>query len=166
MELTRGDVDQILQLIDRVEFDVIDIEWKGLKLHLSRGQAAVRAPAQDAVTAGPVAKDERHEATLPVTGEDPAAPQAQITDTAVPEGCAGVSAPTMGTFYRAPEPGSDPFVTEGATVQAGDTLGTIEVMKVFSAVTAGTAGTIREIRVEDGALVEYGQLLFVVDPDG
>lgn len=165
MELTRGDVDQILQLIDRVEFDVIDIEWKGLKLHLSRDQAAVRAPAQDAVTAAPGAKDKQQEAALPVTEEEPA-PQAQITDTAVPEGCTGVSAPTMGTFYRAPEPGSDPFVTEGATVQAGDTLGTIEVMKVFSAVTAEIAGTIREIRVEDGALVEYGQLLFVVDPDG
>lgn len=163
MELTRSDVDQILQLIDRADFDVIDIEWKGLKLQLSRGPAAVEAPKQNAPAVAPAAKAGTRAAAA-IVG-DPA-PKVATTGTVVPEGCVGVSAPTMGTFYQAPEPGSDPFVTEGVAVKAGDTLGIIEVMKVFSAISAETAGTIREIRVEDGTLVEYGQVLFVIDPDG
>jgi len=165
MELTRSDVDQILQLIDRADFDVIDIEWKGLKLQLSRGPAAVETPKQNAPAVAPATKADTRAAAAPAIVDDPA-PQIATTDTVVPEGSVGVSAPTMGTFYRAPEPGSDPFVTEGVAVKAGDTLGIIEVMKVFSAISAETAGTIREIRAEDGTLVEYGQVLFVIDPDG
>jgi acetyl-CoA carboxylase biotin carboxyl carrier protein len=168
-ELTRAEVEQLLQLIDRADFDVIDIEWKGLRLHLSRGQAGARpgvAPARampgPAAAPGPAAPAAPSGA--PAGTGHPAAAKA-LRAAAVPDGQVPVAAPTMGTFYRAPEPGAAAFVELGDRVEAGATLGLIEVMKVFSAVIADRAGVVREIRAGDGALVEYGEILVVIEPD-
>ena len=71
----------------------------------------------------------------------------------------------VGTFYATPEPGAPPFVALGDRVDAETTVGLVEVMKVFNAVSSGTAGTIDEICVESGQFVEHGQTLFLVRPD-
>lgn len=73
-------------------------------------------------------------------------------------------APHLATFYRAPKPGEDPYVEVGSRVSADSEVCLLEVMKLFTALRAGVDGTIRRICVEDGALVEGGQVLFLVEP--
>jgi acetyl-CoA carboxylase biotin carboxyl carrier protein len=70
----------------------------------------------------------------------------------------------VGTFYRAPEPGAEPYVKIGARVSPGQTLCIIEAMKIMNELEAEVTGTVREILVEDAQPVEFGQVLFRVEP--
>jgi acetyl-CoA carboxylase biotin carboxyl carrier protein len=74
-----------------------------------------------------------------------------------------VNSPMVGTFYRAPSPGSKSFVEIGQSVSIGDTLCIIEAMKMFNQIEADKAGSIKAILVENGQPVEYGQPLFVIE---
>ncbi|MBU6493705.1 MAG: acetyl-CoA carboxylase biotin carboxyl carrier protein [Burkholderiales bacterium] len=73
-----------------------------------------------------------------------------------------VTSPMVGTFYRAPSPGADPFVQVGDTVKEGQTLCIIEAMKLLNEIEADKAGVVKEILGENGQAVEYGQPLFVI----
>ena len=75
-----------------------------------------------------------------------------------------MTAPMVGTFYRAPAPGEPPFVDVGSPVEAGTQVCILEVMKLMSAVTAGTSGAIAEICRANGEVVGYGDLLFRIRP--
>lgn len=74
-----------------------------------------------------------------------------------------VKAPMVGTFYRAPSPGATPFVDVGQSVKEGDPLCIIEAMKLLNEIEADKSGVIRQILVENGEPVEYGQPLFVIE---
>jgi len=76
-----------------------------------------------------------------------------------------ITAPMIGTFYRAPDPSSPPFVKEGDHVSKGDVLCIIEAMKLMNEVESDVDGTIKEILVENAQPVEYGQKLFAIIPD-
>ena len=80
------------------------------------------------------------------------------------DGAVRVEAPMVGTFYRAPQPGAPPFVQEGDTVAAGQTLCILEAMKLMNEVKAEIEATVRSINVENGDAVEFGQLLFELEP--
>jgi acetyl-CoA carboxylase biotin carboxyl carrier protein len=99
----------------------------------------------------------------PVGGEAPAAAAgAPATPAAAaPQGHV-VTSPMVGTFYRAPSPGADPFVQVGDTVKEGQTICIIEAMKLLNEIESDQSGVIKEILVENGQAVEYGQPLFVV----
>jgi len=73
-----------------------------------------------------------------------------------------VKSPMVGTFYRAPNPGAAPFVEIGQAVKQGEPLCIIEAMKLLNEIEADQSGTIKQILVENGAPVEYGQPLFVI----
>jgi acetyl-CoA carboxylase biotin carboxyl carrier protein len=73
-----------------------------------------------------------------------------------------VTSPMVGTFYRAPSPGADPFVQVGDTVKEGQTICIIEAMKLLNEIESDAAGVIKEILVDNGQAVEYGQPLFVI----
>ena len=74
-----------------------------------------------------------------------------------------LTAPLVGTFYRRPAPEDDPFVVAGDTVQAGDTICIIEAMKVMNEIKAEAPGRVRQALLDDGAVVEYGQPLFIFE---
>jgi len=74
-----------------------------------------------------------------------------------------VKSPMVGTFYRSPSPGAAAFVELGQTVKPGDTLCIIEAMKLLNEIEAEVGGVLKEILVENGQPVEYGQPLFVID---
>lgn len=74
-----------------------------------------------------------------------------------------VRSPMVGTFYRAPSPGSKAFVEEGQSVKAGDTLCIIEAMKILNQIESDHSGTVKRILVENGQPVEYNQPLFLID---
>src|SRR5262249_25183587 len=90
----------------------------------------------------------------PPTKENPGRPPAEITEE------------TPGPFYPKPEPDKPPFVTKGSRVKPETVVGLIEAMKLFTEIPAGVAGVIEEILAENGQAVEYGQVLFRVDPAG
>ena len=81
-------------------------------------------------------------------------------------GLVPVESPMIGVFYRAPEPGAAPFVDVGEAVGAGQTLCLLEAMKLFNELKAETPGIVRAIHVENGEPVEFGQLLFELEPFG
>ena len=77
-----------------------------------------------------------------------------------------VTAPSVGVFWRAPEPSAPPFVEVGQRVEATDPVCIVEVMKLFNHVQAGASGTIRSIEVDNAEMVEHGQTLFLIELDG
>ena len=111
-------------------------------------QASVPAaamPMASAPTAAPAA------AAAPAESSDPAAHPGAVTS------------PMVGTVYMAPEPGAAAFVSTGATVKEGDTLLIIEAMKTMNHIPAPRAGTVKRILVEDGAPVEFGAPLVIIE---
>jgi acetyl-CoA carboxylase biotin carboxyl carrier protein len=74
-----------------------------------------------------------------------------------------LKSPMVGTFYRAPSPGSPPFIEVGQSVTKGQTLCIIEAMKLLNEIESDASGTVKSILVENGQPVEYGQALFVIE---
>jgi acetyl-CoA carboxylase biotin carboxyl carrier protein len=77
-----------------------------------------------------------------------------------------IESPSVGLFWRAPAPGAPPFVEIGASVEAGETVAIVEVMKLMNHVAAPVAGVITAILIENGAPVEFGQTIVVIEPQG
>lgn len=166
MELSEDDVLHILKLIDESKFDYFQLEVGELKITVSKGDpiplsgaspapAAVSAAGSNTAAAAPAKP-----AAAPAPA--PAAPTAkQVT---IPEGMAAITAPLLGTFYVAPEPGAPPFVKVGQQITEDTTVGLIEVMKVFNSVRATVKGTIVELVAQNGQFVEFGQPLYIVKP--
>jgi acetyl-CoA carboxylase biotin carboxyl carrier protein len=77
-----------------------------------------------------------------------------------------IKSPMVGTFYRAPEPGAEPYVKVGSRVAAGQTVCIIEAMKIMNEIEAEVAGVVKEVLAEDAQPVEFGTVLFRVDPNG
>jgi acetyl-CoA carboxylase biotin carboxyl carrier protein len=101
-------------------------------------------------------------AALPAGGPAPSAVATPETQPAAIEGKV-VKSPMVGTFYRSPNPESAPFVEIGQAVKIGDPLCIIEAMKLMNEIESEHAGTVKEILVDNGQPVEYGQPLFVLD---
>ena len=95
----------------------------------------------------------------PVPASEPAKAPAQP---AAPAGTP-LNSPMVGTFYRAPSPGAEPFVKVGDTVKKGQVVCIIEAMKLLNEVQADADGVVREVCVENGQPVEFGQALFILE---
>lgn len=149
------DLRKLKTLIDLVaESDISELEVTEGDGKVRIVKSAPAAPQQMVYAAAPTV------AAAPAAA--PAAPAAPVVDApAVPSGHI-VTAPMVGTFYRAPNPGAAPFVEVGQSVAEGDTLCIIEAMKLLNEIEADKSGIIKEILVENGAPVEYGQPLFVI----
>ena len=150
-----------MKLIENSSFDYLQLEFGDLKLTLSKSgySPAVSAPPEVEQRAAPA------KAEAPRDDSKAAASPSVDRGSAVREGTVPITAPMVGTFYTTPSPGAPPFVGLGDSITQDTTVGLIEVMKVFNAVTAGVSGAIAEICVQNGAFVEYGQPLFLVAPN-
>ncbi len=91
----------------------------------------------------------------------PSAPSAPV----VPTNLIEIKSPMVGTFYRSPEPGADPYVKAGSRVAPGQTLCIIEAMKIMNEIESEVSGRLREVLIEDSQPVEFGQVLFRVEPN-
>ncbi len=164
MELTQDEVLKILDLIEKSNFDYMQLQVGELKLTVSKGSyvpqsGAVSNRPQPAVEAQAAVKEAKPKEKTP-------APKPKAAAKITVAGGVPINAPMVGTFYAAPEPGAPPFVKLGAKIDEETTVGLIEVMKVFNAVQSRVNGIIADVRVQNGQFVEYGQTLFVVKPDG
>ncbi|MDO4723925.1 MAG: acetyl-CoA carboxylase biotin carboxyl carrier protein [Comamonadaceae bacterium] len=153
------DLRKLKTLIDLVsESNVTELEITEAegKVRIVKGGAPVFVPAPVAAAApaltaiAPIASAPQPEAASPAAAA-PAAAGASIT------------APMVGTFYRAPNPSADAFVEVGTQVKEGQIVCIIEAMKILNEIEADRSGTIKQILVENGQAVEYGQPLFIIE---
>ncbi len=147
------DIRKIKKLIELVEASGI------AEIEIREGEELIR------INRGPT-----YAAPLPMLSPHgyPSAPMAQMvpervatTPDALPSGHA-VTSPMVGTFYRAPSPGSNSFVEVGQRVEVGDTLCIIEAMKMLNQIESDQSGVIKSILAENGQPVEFGQSLFII----
>lgn len=167
MELTQDDVERILKIIDQAEHvEELDLTYGGFRLHLRRSGAPERPGGFDAPRPAAPATPPDAKSKTAIPAEGPAKSAVQHSSVIeVPEGMVAVRAPMLGTFYRAPSPGEKPFVEVGQPIKTGDTVCLIEVMKLFSSVKAETDGKVAQILVENGGLVEFNQILILIEPE-
>lgn len=165
MTLTQDEVLQILKLIEKAPCGELYLEMGGIKLEVRKGKGMAGNQEDLKVLSSESVIPEKS----PIETEAPEERQTNPEDAGAPEageGLLAIKAPVLGNFYRRPEPGAPPYVEVGSLVDENTTVGLIEVMKLFNPVTAGVRGRIQKIHVDNGQLVEYGQLLFSVKPDG
>ena len=152
------DLRKLKKLIDLVEesgIAEIEVTEGEEKVRITRTIAAAApvyaapAPAAAAPVAAPVA-------AAPAAAAPAAAPAARDLSNAQ-------KSPMVGTFYRAPGPNAAAFVEVGKQVKAGDTLCIIEAMKLMNEIEAEKSGVVKEILVENGTPVEYGEPLFIIE---
>ncbi len=158
------DIRRLLDVLKDTEVSELTLETGEYKLTVKLGAGTYQAagPAQLAaaqpVTAAPAAQPQvATQSSL----------QASATE-AVPakdERLVDVTAPIVGTFYSSPSPDAPPYVRAGDSVKAGSVLCIIEAMKLMNEIEADVAGVVREVLVDNGQPVEYGQVLFRIEPD-
>ena len=160
MSIKKIDYDEITKLVSFLEernLSQFELEVEGFKIKIARGAAR---PAQaEAAAAVPAA---------PVTPAPTSATAAASLDFARPQeqghNLHYVTSPMVGTFYRAPDPASEPYVEIGEQVKKSQTLCIIEAMKLMNEIESDVDGEIMEIFAENGKPVEYGQRLFSIRP--
>lgn len=164
---TRSDVQEILSVVDKLEDVEIQLETGDIKLFVKKGGATLlqaappaSAPAQPQGHAAVASTPEPQPQLQPVSE-----PVATTVTNDVPAGMLAIRAPMLGRFFVAPSPNDPPFVQLGQKVGQDDSVAVLEVMKLFSTIQAGVAGTVVEVRAENGEMVEFDQILFVVKPD-
>jgi acetyl-CoA carboxylase biotin carboxyl carrier protein len=152
------DLRKLKTLIDLVaESDISELE-------VTEGESKVRiVKSGTPVAQGQVVMMQPQTAQpMPAVASAAPAPQA-AAEVAPPEPVGHVvKSPMVGTFYRSSAPGSAPFVEIGSVVKEGDTLCIIEAMKLLNEIDADASGTIRQVLVENGQAVEFGQPLFII----
>ena len=144
----------LIRALDESSLDSVDIERGGTRIRLSK-----TAPPSAPVTQGVTGSDA---APLPETGAEPASPAVEAEPAA--SNLVDVKSPMVGTFYRSAAPDAPSYVEQGARVSKGDTLCIIEAMKLMNELESEVDGTISEICVDNAVPIEYGQVLFRIDP--
>jgi acetyl-CoA carboxylase biotin carboxyl carrier protein len=151
------EVRKLIALLEEKNLSVFELETEGFKVKIGRTAPAPAAPAAPAAAPlappGPDAPPETAEAA-----------EARVLAAEAAKGHQIVASPMVGTFYRAPDPSSAPFVDIGDPVKKGQTLCIIEAMKLMNEIEADVDGTITEIYVDNAKPVEYGQKLFAILP--
>jgi acetyl-CoA carboxylase biotin carboxyl carrier protein len=148
-------LESLIKALDQSSLDSIEIERGGTRIRLSK-TAPATSPAGGAITHAAVAAP----AAAAAPAEGGAAPAAASTSHLV-----DVKSPMVGTFYRSPAPDAPAYVDRGSRVSKGDTLCIIEAMKLMNELESEVEGTVVEVCVDNSVPVEYGQVLFRIDPE-
>ncbi|AMG87969.1 acetyl-CoA carboxylase biotin carboxyl carrier protein [Bordetella bronchiseptica] len=164
-DLTHEDIDRILEIVNRVDDIDLQIQVDGLGLRVRKGN--VGAPVALPAVSAPAAAEAPAPAPSPAPSPAPAA-QPAVAAAAAPaaarQDLLSITAPMIGRFYAKPSPNDPAFVALGSQVGPDDSVCILEVMKLFNTVKAGVAGEIVEILVQEGDMVEEGDVLFRVKP--
>jgi len=157
------EVKDLIQDILHSDISEFELEHTGTKVRLRRGFASgdgVPAPTAQITTRPVSSGPESH----PVTAVPVAAPVTPKGETAAGEGLHLITSPIVGTFYRAPAPGAEPYIKIGSKIEVGTILCIVEAMKLMNEIPSDVAGDVVEIHAENGQPVEYGQQLFSIRP--
>ncbi len=142
-------LESLIRALDESSLDSIEIERGGTRIRLSK------TPPSAPVVGGAPA----------TAGAAPSAPSAEPAPSVAPANLVEVRSPMVGTFYHSAAPDAPPYVERGSRVSKGDTLCIIEAMKLMNELESEVDGRVVEILVETAVPVEYGQVLFRIDPE-
>jgi acetyl-CoA carboxylase biotin carboxyl carrier protein len=138
----------LLRLMEGADLEELEVQEGDKRVRLRRRSGELPASRRASQPLHPSAKN-------------PVPPPAAIADTA---GLAPIESPMVGTFYRAPAPGAEPYVKEGDLIQKGTVVCIVEAMKLMNEIESEVGGRIVKVLAENGRPVEFGQPLFLVDP--
>jgi acetyl-CoA carboxylase biotin carboxyl carrier protein len=151
MKIDSEAIRQLAELLDETGLSEIEVSEGEQGIRVSRaGTVTSTTPAYPAMVSDP---------TIPqaISGSEESASQNAVSHPGT------VTSPMVGTVYMQAEPGTSPFISKGATVNAGDTLLIVEAMKVMNPIKADKDGTVKEIFVENGQPIEFGEALLIIE---
>lgn len=154
-----NELKELLQILEEKEITEFELEESGKKLRIRKAAASHNHAS---VPSGATPPAQRRAAAGAQGG--PERPQPAEQAAAEEQGLVVVKSPIVGTFYRAADPNSTPFVNVGDSVTVGQVLCIIEAMKLMNEIESKVAGRIAKVVVENGQPVEFGQALFLVEP--
>jgi acetyl-CoA carboxylase biotin carboxyl carrier protein len=157
--VTPRDIEALVESFEASDWNDMKLTIDGFELFLSKSPGARPPSSAGEIAAAAVTAPAFH-GSAPAWARTTAPKHA-----AAPEHWVSVRAPNLGTFYRAPKPGAPPYVKLGQHVEPTSELCLIEVMKLFTSVFANVSGVVRQVLVEDSELVEFDQVLFLIEPD-
>ena len=158
------EIKTIVKLMSDNDLTEFKIESEEMTLCLRRAARQQSAPAPVFVPAAvPAAAAPAVPVPAPVSVPEPVKAAPADAGHASPDPAKLIESPTVGTFYRSSAPGAEPFVKVGSHVEADTTVAVVEAMKVMNEIKAEKSGVIKEILLENGQPVEYGQPLFVLE---
>jgi len=157
---------RLIDIVEASDIDTLEISRWATKIRISKSPAAILSGN----AAPPTLRAQANPGVAPLAAAPPSAvpPEpagAEAVETVETAKLVEVTSPMVGTFYRAPGPDADPYVEVGDHVKVGQTLCILEAMKLMNELEAEVAGTIVKIAVENAEPVEYGQVLFHIQPD-
>jgi acetyl-CoA carboxylase biotin carboxyl carrier protein len=156
-------VESLIKALDESSLDTLELERGGTRVRLSKSPPVLppAAPVQG-VSSAPPGMPAVTEGAGPAPAS--ATPQSEAEEGEGHEGLLKVTSPMVGTFYSAPAPDSPPYVTVGQRVTDGTVLCIIEAMKLMNELESEVSGTVVKVMIENAQPVEYGQVLFLIDP--
>ncbi len=153
------EIRKLIQLVKRTKIGELEVTEGGRTVRISAWPSAPPAVAPVMLPA-PLGVNSSGPTATPA----PAAPA--VSAAAAEEKLEKIVSPMVGTFYRAPAPDADPYVEVGDRVDAGQTVCIVEAMKLMNEIESEVRGRVAKIAVENGQPVEFGQVLFLIDPHG
>jgi acetyl-CoA carboxylase biotin carboxyl carrier protein len=167
MSLSASDIRAIVAALEESGWDQATVVVGDVKISVARNGLALEGtaptPAVAPAPAAPAPAALAPAAPAPAASPAPQ-PATEIIPAAVPDGHV-VSAPSVGVFWRSPQPGAAAFVEVGSRVSKGDTLGIVEVMKLMNNIAADVDGIVTHVHVPNAGAVEYGTPLFTIEVD-
>jgi acetyl-CoA carboxylase biotin carboxyl carrier protein len=152
-------IERLIRVFDNSGVDALEIERGGTRVKLSKTPPAAAGPVMLSGE-GFASRGAPPQASPPAEVPRPA----ERTPPASTRELLEITSPMVGTFYYAPAPDAPPYVEPGQRVSPGDTLCIIEAMKLMNELLCEVSGTVTEVCVQNAQPVEYGQVLFRVDP--
>ena len=147
-------VKKLIELLEESAISEIEIKEGEESVRISRANTApAYAPPAAPAIAPPTAPAAAPMAAAPVAAE-PAKPEIDGTV---------INSPMVGTYYAAPSPGAPEFVKDGQSIKPGDTICIVEAMKILNQIESEVTGVVKELLVEDGQPVEFGEPLMIVE---
>lgn len=151
-------IKELATLIDSTDIVELEIKKEGFQIRIRKeDKSEVPVQIAESVATAPIVSAMSAAPTSSATGELSAEPEKD-------SGYIEVVAPMVGTFYRAPAPDAAPYVQVGDSISDGQTLFIIEAMKMMNEVESEVKGVVKEVLVENGQAVEFGQPLLLIDP--
>jgi len=154
-------LERLLDLLKRSDVDTIEIRRWTTTVRVSKSGGQPNNGAVTYQVSAPAGALSSHPPGSPSAAGSATSPGAPASTHLLE-----IKSPMVGTFYAKPEPGADAYVRVGSRISSGQTLCIIEAMKIMNPLDAEISGVIREVAVEDAQPVEFGQVLFRVDPNG
>jgi len=145
------EINKLIKFMEEKNLSHFELEVEGLKVKLSRG-----LPPSSEIALSPQASAE--------PAEKEGSPPLEAKAEEVTNNLQYITSPMVGTFYRAPDPSSSPFVEIGDQVKKNQTLCIIEAMKLMNEIESSVDGILTKIYAENGKPVEFGQKLFAIQP--